>query len=137
MIDEKTLAEWEADEGHGPDLSARVKRLIAELRKARGLNRRDPARLQSLADAAAAEEPAYVAASRPHHGPNEKRRQMDTRRGLALLELEPADRTAAMNLWLELRDCMAAAQSTDDPDFVPVVDELQRKMFAFAAKWKI
>lgn len=32
-IDEKTLAEWEADQGHGPFLKGRVKQLLREVRR--------------------------------------------------------------------------------------------------------
>lgn len=35
MIDEKTLAEWEADTAHGPFRTGQVRQLIAELREVR------------------------------------------------------------------------------------------------------
>lgn len=68
-------------------------------------------------------------------GPVEHRRQGQGRRGLDLPE--PQTPEEARRIFLELTDAVGAAQSTDDPEFVPVWEELCRRQRAMKAKWAL
>lgn len=63
----------------------------------------------------------------------EKRRQRDALAGLALPN--PDEREAARQVYFQILDAWAAAQSTDDESFVGVDTQLQARAKELETKW--
>jgi len=64
----------------------------------------------------------------------EKRRQADALRGLMLVG-EPKTKEEAEVAFEDLGDALRAAQSTDDPNFVWVYNDLCERYRAMKEKW--
>ncbi len=63
----------------------------------------------------------------------EQRRQRDGLQGLALPE--PTTKEEAEQILAEMADALRAAQSTDDPAFVPTHDALLKRYNELRSKW--